>query len=155
MAVFVKFRSVILPLTAITGTVALVYCYKIEKRRILNKSANTERDEVQELNQHNRKWNHNWDERQNATVTNGKTRHILLIRHGQYVNQKKGSDKILTMKGVMQAKNTGWRLVKLGLPYTDFLISTMTRAEQTDIFGKSGLKVKYNNRSISLMTFDI
>ena len=79
------------------------------------------------------KWDHNWDLRQvssedlndkeNEDPNNKKvptaTRHILLIRHGQYnLEGKSDAERILTELGRNQAKKTGDRLAELKLPYT-------------------------------------
>lgn len=57
---------------------------------------------------------------------------LILIRHGQY-NLDGASDKerILTELGRHQAKLTGERLQELKIPITDFVISTMSRAQET------------------------
>lgn len=100
-------------------------------------------------------WDFNWDHRaatsfvkplpQNATedkenVYNKKlekhkskaTRHIILIRHGQYhLNGATDKERYLTELGRQQAKFTGKRLVELKIPIDDVVISTMTRAQET------------------------
>jgi serine/threonine-protein phosphatase PGAM5 len=60
------------------------------------------------------------------------TRHIIMIRHGQY-DLKGISDKerILTKLGRQQARMTGKRLRELQIPFTDVVISTMSRAKET------------------------
>lgn len=62
----------------------------------------------------------------------GATRHIILFRHGQY-NLKGATDaeRILTEQGRDQAKFAGQRLSELKLPITEFVISTMARAQET------------------------
>lgn len=69
-------------------------------------------------------WNKNWDGRHYSTASDyettprpanaGKTRHILLIRHGQY-EQRSPDDKLrrLTPLGRRQAAYTGQRLAQL------------------------------------------
>ena len=60
------------------------------------------------------------------------TRHILLVRHGQYnLKGKIDSEKYLTDLGREQALITGKRLAELNLPLTYLVSSTMTRAQQT------------------------
>ena len=60
------------------------------------------------------------------------TRHLLLIRHGQYNLQGKSDlDRYLTNLGIEQATLTGHRLAELNLPLTSMVSSTMTRAKQT------------------------
>lgn len=60
------------------------------------------------------------------------TRHIILIRHGQY-NLAGATDveRILTDLGRNQAKLTGQRLAELKIPIDDVVISTMARAQET------------------------
>jgi len=60
------------------------------------------------------------------------TRHIFLIRHGQYSMDGQGDvEKGLSGLGKEQAKLTGKRLAELGFPYTILVRSTMTRATET------------------------
>jgi serine/threonine-protein phosphatase PGAM5 len=60
------------------------------------------------------------------------TRHIILIRHGQY-NLKGATDaeRVLTDLGRQQSKQTGQRLAELKIPIDNFVISTMARAQET------------------------
>lgn len=104
------------------------------------------------------KWDYNWDKRDPSfglSQLNGKfgdlpennqtdskekiekakasaTRHILLVRHGQY-KLKAETDALrqLTPLGRDQAKSIGERLKELDLPYTRIIRSTMTRATET------------------------
>lgn len=60
------------------------------------------------------------------------TRHIFLIRHGQYhTNGKTDAARFLTEIGRKQAAQTGERLKKLELPWSEVVWSTMTRAQET------------------------
>lgn len=60
------------------------------------------------------------------------TRHLILIRHGQYdVSGATDEQRILTKLGRTQAGYTGKRLRELGLPYTTIVRSTMARAQET------------------------
>lgn len=60
------------------------------------------------------------------------TRHIFLIRHGQYhTNGKTDTARFLTDIGRKQAAQTGERLKKLEIPWTEIIWSTMTRAQET------------------------
>lgn len=60
------------------------------------------------------------------------TRHLIFIRHGQYnLNASSDSERYLTKLGRDQAALTGERLKELGLPYSRFVYSTMTRATET------------------------
>jgi serine/threonine-protein phosphatase PGAM5 len=70
-------------------------------------------------------WDYNWDHRSvgrklpstAAPLSNTKTRHILLIRHGQYEQGfPDDHQQILTPLGRKQAEYTGQRLAKLMLP---------------------------------------
>lgn len=100
------------------------------------------------------KWDFNWDKREpssfikpsknsspdddnkyNETLEELKpkaTRHLFLIRHGQYItNGNEDRDKVLTELGKKQAFKTGERLKDLGFSYTRIVQSSMTRARQT------------------------
>lgn len=60
------------------------------------------------------------------------SRHLILIRHGQYnLDGKDDSERYLTDLGRSQASMTGVRLAELSLPYTHILHSNMTRAVET------------------------
>jgi len=77
-------------------------------------------------------WDDNWDKR--AGEKSVATRHILLIRHGQYnMAGKTDLQKKLTNLGKEQAVFTGQRLKALGLNKKLTLIteSSMTRAHET------------------------
>ena len=100
-------------------------------------------------------WNYNWDCREpsclveplpqdptpeqqnsfNEKISKHKpkaTRHLILIRHGQYhLDGLTDPDRKLTPLGREQAKLTGDRLVELKFPIDDVVISTMTRAQET------------------------
>lgn len=100
-------------------------------------------------------WDNNWDKRApfslvkplkadaspeeennyNAKIEKHKptaTRHLILIRHGQY-NLAGATDpeRILTELGRAQAKHTGERLTELKIPIDHVVISTMARAQET------------------------
>lgn len=98
------------------------------------------------------KWDNNWDRRdprsltkplqthseddnkysEQSTTTTKATRHIILIRHGQYNTAgKTDSERILTDLGRLQAQATAKRLKELSLPYTLIVRSTMSRAQET------------------------
>ncbi|XP_054168278.1 serine/threonine-protein phosphatase PGAM5, mitochondrial-like isoform X2 [Oppia nitens] len=103
------------------------------------------------------KWDNNWDKRDpfslvkpisgsfrvsekdennyNEKLEKAKavaTRHLILIRHGQY-NLSGETDNLrkLTPLGRDQAYHVGIRLKDLALPYTRIIQSTMTRATET------------------------
>jgi len=60
------------------------------------------------------------------------TRHLILVRHGQYnLDGKTDIERTLTDLGREQARLTGLRLKELSLPYTRLVQSTMTRATET------------------------
>lgn len=110
------------------------------------------------------KWDNNWDKRdpnslipplkgdfgelpesdQNAHKERLKkakacaTRHILLVRHGQYkMDGATDEFRMLTSLGRDQATRVGERLKELDLAYTRIIKSTMTRATETaDIIHK-------------------
>jgi len=90
------------------------------------------------------KWDPNWDHRepimtdQNNNLENNSkkvptaSRHLILIRHGQYnLAGNSDSERYLTDLGREQAKNTGIRLAELSLPYSLMIHSNMTRAIET------------------------
>lgn len=65
-------------------------------------------------------------------VRSKSTRHIILIRHGQYdLKGSTDSERILTDLGRQQATLTGERLAELKLPFDNVVISTMARAQET------------------------
>ncbi|XP_046738393.1 serine/threonine-protein phosphatase PGAM5, mitochondrial-like isoform X2 [Diprion similis] len=99
-------------------------------------------------------WEHNWDRREpkslvkpvklntesdenryNEELAGQKvtaTRHLFLIRHGQYnTNGRTDFERTLTNLGRIQAESTGSRLVELKYPYTMIVRSTMSRAQET------------------------
>lgn len=99
------------------------------------------------------KWDSNWDLReQNSIIKPPKndtpeeqnrynsslekhkstaTRHIILIRHGEYFEAGKDSENILTEVGRFQAKYTGERLKALNIKWDRVVASTQTRAQET------------------------
>ena len=101
------------------------------------------------------KWNHNWDcrepkslvpslkhaptpEQENAynkqleEVRPKSTRHIFLVRHGEYLDiGDSDADKHLTEVGRKQARCTGERLLSLNIKWDRIIASTMTRAQET------------------------
>lgn len=89
------------------------------------------------------KWDTNWDKR-GKDKEGGEmekptaTRHLILIRHGQYnLNGKTDQERALTQLGRRQAKGTGTRLAQLDMDYTKIVVSTMERARETaDIIAK-------------------
>ncbi|XP_052800306.1 serine/threonine-protein phosphatase PGAM5, mitochondrial-like isoform X2 [Mya arenaria] len=107
------------------------------------------------------KWDYNWDRREPKSLVKPlkesatddekqkylekeekkvgtATRHIIMIRHGQYFDKEKyDADRMLTELGREQANLTGLRLAELNYPYTKLICSTMTRAQETaDIIHK-------------------
>ncbi|XP_017852166.1 serine/threonine-protein phosphatase Pgam5, mitochondrial isoform X2 [Drosophila busckii] len=59
-------------------------------------------------------------------------RHIILIRHGEYLDEGPCDDNHhLTQRGRMQAKYTGERLHQLGIKWDKVIASNMTRAQET------------------------
>ena len=100
-------------------------------------------------------WDEDWDGKQVKDVTSkekreirkkGVTRHVILVRHGQYVEDKDPDKKVLTPLGKEQAEATGVRLAEMlkGIN-EDFdscnikivRVSNMIRARETaDIIAK-------------------
>ena len=79
------------------------------------------------------KWDDNWDKRAHEKPT--ATRHIILVRHGQYnLKGATAQDKYLTDLGREQATLTGKRLKALGLDKKISVVveSTMIRAQETN-----------------------
>lgn len=107
------------------------------------------------LNSVKSKWDFNWDAREpeslikplkgqfndqdqnsyNEKLERAKaiaTRHLILIRHGQYnLKGETDEERKLTPLGREQARLTGLRLKELDLPLTRIIQSTMTRAMET------------------------
>jgi len=90
------------------------------------------------------RWDYNWDKREpyslrKKTTDDEKphpkptaTRHIYLIRHGQYdVEAEDDCDRKLTKIGQQQARFTGKRLKEIGITFSHFYVSNMTRALET------------------------
>ncbi|XP_011673375.1 serine/threonine-protein phosphatase PGAM5, mitochondrial-like isoform X2 [Strongylocentrotus purpuratus] len=98
------------------------------------------------------RWDTNWDKRDPESLINPSrtevdskdpttkltgvkptaTRHLILIRHGQYNTDGITDDeRILTALGREQAAMTGQRLKALNHPYTTIINSTMARAIET------------------------
>lgn len=142
------------------GALGGTYCYMNifdSERHVVRNSWTTSYD----ISSH-AKWDDNWDHRSpKATIhpklvklnekhnhtqndlieskTPQATRHIILIRHGQYnMEGTTDEDRYLTKIGKTQAQYTGKRLKDLGLPITTLVKSTMTRAQETgSIINKS------------------
>jgi len=75
------------------------------------------------------RWDYNWDNRE---AKGGATRHLILVRHGQYnLAGLTDQERQLTSLGRSQAEMTGVRLAELSLPYTAIIHSNMTRAVET------------------------
>ncbi|CAL8108456.1 unnamed protein product [Calicophoron daubneyi] len=87
-------------------------------------------------------WNWNWDGRHPSVneLDGGRgdsshhprcSRHLIFIRHGQYVYANADSDCHLTQLGHEQLNYTGMRLKQLNFPYSALHYSTMTRAVES------------------------
>lgn len=60
------------------------------------------------------------------------SRHLFLVRHGQYHNNRKlERDRRLTRIGREQLKHTGNRLREIGVSYSKIVASTMKRAQES------------------------
>lgn len=60
------------------------------------------------------------------------SRHLFLVRHGQYHNNRKlDRDRCLTRIGREQLKHTGNRLKEIGVSYSRVVASTMKRAHES------------------------
>ena len=74
----------------------------------------------------------NDDEQRIKSSSPSASRHLLLIRHGQYnLKGQTDDEKKLTDLGRKQAKATGKRLAQLDLPFTALIQSNMTRLVST------------------------
>jgi len=68
------------------------------------------------------------------------TRHVLLIRHGQYnMDSKEDKFRVLTEIGRQQAEATTERLKSMNQKFDRLIISTMTRAQETGSIISEGL----------------
>lgn len=85
-------------------------------------------------------WNENWDQRHDLYLKSNKSlkgiHQIILIRHGQYIDEPEDHQRKLTDLGRLQATMTGKRLTELieaGIIFKPKRIyySTMTRATET------------------------
>jgi len=138
-----KARNILCGLGALGGTVAifatvLEHLYGDPER---NKFKSQLKAETKQLNPLFPKWDQNWDHREpvadpNNNMENTKlptaSRHIILIRHGQYnLAGTTDDERYLTDLGRDQAILTGIRLAELSLPYSFMIHSNMTRAIET------------------------
>lgn len=77
-------------------------------------------------------WDWNWDGQEGCDGEKGSVRHVILIRHGQYVYDE---EKHLTELGRDQARQLGQYLTtlqkRLNIDVTKIVASTMTRAQET------------------------
>lgn len=126
--------------------VGVLYCYN-DGSKTLQAAHKVHQEPVRTT-----KWDWNWDRREPAHLVRPSdggdddvrfqrdveevrptaTRHLLLIRHGQYdMAGKEDKARVLTKIGIEQAKKTGDRIVALNFPYQSMIRSTMTRAQQT------------------------
>jgi serine/threonine-protein phosphatase PGAM5 len=156
-----KLSKVFLGFCAASGAVTYYYLNSSEKKVYASWTVNYEPSA-------HAKWDDNWDHRSpkylkqpkiskdenNNLISNDvekskpkSTRHLILIRHGQYnLGGQTDEMKTLTKLGQIQADYTGKRLKELGLPYTDLIKSTMSRAQETgSIISNSLVDVPVNN----------
>ena len=112
-------------------------------------------------------WDYNWDRRAPAADAGDSTdgekpkkptasRHLLLIRHGQYdLNHKQDKLRVLTELGHRQAAITGKRLnelqMKRKMTFNVIVHSTMMRAIETSHDIIKGLEVVPQVRSCDLL----
>ena len=128
----VLLRSVLVAGAVGAGSLAAWTRYGREKRTVYGRSL---------LTDERRPWDSNWDQMApQSTSGQGETpppkptatRHLILIRHGQYeLNHSESDKKILTELGRQQALATGERLQHLNKSYAHILHSTLIRAVQT------------------------
>lgn len=148
MTAFTKLRKVAVGLGTIGGTWCFLNFFNSDRKVVRNSWTTNYTPSA--------KWDDNWDHRCPKSLVHPKlikvsdakdenetnvaleratpkvSRHIILIRHGQY-NMKGETDdeRYLTKLGRSQAAYTGKRLQALGFPYTSMVKSTMTRAQET------------------------
>jgi len=137
-----KARNIICGLGALGGTVA-IFATVLEQLYgdpEKNKFKSQLKAETKQWNpQQFPKWDQNWDQREPVADPNNNnlklptaSRHLILIRHGQYnLSGTTDSERYLTDLGREQAKLTGIRLAELSLPYSFMIHSNMTRAIET------------------------
>ena len=97
-----------------------------------------------------KKWDNNWDRRSHEQPS--ATRHIILIRHGQYnLSGLTDQEKYLTELGKQQAISTGKRLKSLGLDkkISSIMVSTMTRAFETNKLICNELGFKHDSEFVT------
>ena len=101
----------------------------------LNAASTEQGYQFEDLTKSFKPWERNWDKREPTGKDSPKptaSRHIILIRHGQYkLAGANDSEKTLTKLGREQADLTGRRLKVLGLDISKIHESTMTRAQET------------------------
>lgn len=144
-----KFSTVLLGTS--TGIAAYFYQKLKETENstiVYNSTADTEKPVYPSC-----QWNSNWDfrdpksivkpvthnttlelNRYNAEIEKLKpkaTRHIILVRHGEYAKGPTDELQHLTERGRTQAKYVGERLQKLDIKWDKVIASTMTRAQET------------------------
>ncbi|KAL1502431.1 hypothetical protein ABEB36_007572 [Hypothenemus hampei] len=147
MSAFRKCRTILVGLGTTISGVASFYYFSSDKHIAFNSwTSNYEPSPCA-------RWDDNWDHRAPQYIRNKKTklsqkdennneniekytprvcRHLILIRHGQYnLDGQVDEERYLTKLGRLQAEYTGQRLHDLGMPYTDMVKSTMTRAQET------------------------
>lgn len=134
--------------TALTGTTTYIFNKKPSSKVDCRPLTVYDNDAVLIPTLKKKKWDDNWDllgidstttlsekdrESESETPKPTATRHIILVRHGQYVQDSSGDDKlrILTDIGRQQATLTGERLEILGMQFDKIVASTMTRAQET------------------------
>jgi len=77
------------------------------------------------------------------------TRHLILVRHGQYSRGDTDEERKLTELGRLQAMNTGDRLKSLNKKFDKIIHSTMTRAKETaELISESLPDVKCDSCSL-------
>ncbi|KAJ8916700.1 hypothetical protein NQ315_000345 [Exocentrus adspersus] len=145
-----KGHKIVLGLGAVSGVASLYYCVFSENNKAFTSWTTGYNVNVSGLV----KWDENWDHRSPKYTKNTRhilnekdenvvneerdtlkpkaSRHLILIRHGQYNLQGlTDNERTLTKLGRLQAECTAKRLKELNLPYTIIIKSTMARAQET------------------------
>jgi len=130
----------VLGVVAISGTTITYYLEKL-KQDTLTADCKPYQNSDHLIPQELAPWFDNWDYRHPSSIPAGAkekekastaTRHVILVRHGQYVQSKEGPQfKVLTDLGKEQAAMTGERLKALNINFDNLIISTKLRAHQT------------------------
>ncbi|XP_047142028.1 serine/threonine-protein phosphatase PGAM5, mitochondrial isoform X1 [Hydra vulgaris] len=142
-------------LTAVSGTSYVLYKYSSLNEKVDCRGAVYGKKDFEPVLNSQVKWDDDWDCRkiqikkdllslEPQEITHSlknvdekpkptATRHVLLVRHGQYITKDSDEERILTDIGRQQAAATGVRLKSLNISFNKITVSTMTRAKETGV----------------------